>query len=249
MGGTMPNLGNVFAELRRQHQVVRMAAFGSSNTQRRLMGMHWFDLAELGLKQTYGPGCVQCCNMGVGGDTSVLMLERFERDVTPFHPHFTIVTVGGNDSKPERKVDAPTFAANLKEIVRKLAALESQVLLQTYYSCDLEQLPPQHAEQMVQYMQIVRETAEECGVPLLDHFVRWERLRRSDLGLYRLLMTDRMHVNAAGNLVLGLDLLRALGIELPDAMRAEALPGYFGRKILDLLETPFCGTSSGENRK
>lgn len=229
-------LKQLFTDLLQQYGVVRMAAFGSSNTQRRLMGMHWFDLVELGLKQTYGRGCVQCCNMGVGGDTSVQMLERFERDVTPFRPHFTIVTVGGNDSNPERRVEASHFAANLEKIVRKLAALGSRVLLQTYYSCDLEQLPPRHAEELVRYMEIVRETAAECSVPVLDHFARWERLRQSDLALYRLLMTDKMHVNAAGNLVLGLDLLRALGIELPDAMRREAAAGYFARKVLDLLE-------------
>lgn len=238
----MPELKELFAELRRRHETVRIAAFGSSNTQRRIMGMHWFDLVELGLKQVFGNGSVLCCNMGVGGNTSAQMLERFDRDAAPFRPHLVVITCGGNDSNPERGVDAAAFAANLKELHKKFAALECPVLFQTYYACDLEEMPPRHAEQMVEYMQIVRETAAECGALLLDHFARWERLRRSDPGLYRMLMLDKLHVNEAGNMILGLDFLRALGVGMPNAMRAEALPGYFGQKILDLLE----GTDAGK---
>ena len=230
------SLKAAFADLLTKHELVRMAAFGSSNTQRRIMGMHWFDLVELGLKHTYGGNRIQCCNMGVGGDTSARMLARFDRDVLPFQPHFTVITCGGNDSSPECGIDAAAFAANLKELRRKLAGSGSLTVFQTYYACDLEQLPPKHAEQLVQYMRIVRETAAECGVPVLDHFARWERLRRSDPALYRMLMLDRMHVNEAGNMVLGLDFLRALGIGLPEAMRPRALPGCLGQKVLDLLE-------------
>ena len=76
-------------------------------------------VVELGLKHTYGKGCVQCCNMGVGGDTSSLMLKRFERDVTPFRPHLTVVTCGGNDAVPEYGIDEESFAANLQELQRR----------------------------------------------------------------------------------------------------------------------------------
>ena len=90
---------NFFQKLASKEPVV-IEAFGSSNTQRRLPGMTWFDYIELGFKAVYGGGCGTFINAGIGGDTSKMLLDRFDRDVAPFHPDAVIITVGGNDSVP-----------------------------------------------------------------------------------------------------------------------------------------------------
>ena len=220
----------------REHQTVRICAFGSSNTQRFDTGMHWFDYLDLGFKLTYGAELSHCFNMGISGDTSSMMLARFDRDITPYRPDLTIITCGGNDSAPSRDISEKQFADNLRELHRRLSALGSEVLFQTYYGCDLERMDPEHARNMTRYMQIVRETAAELNCPLHDNFARWNRLRLEAPEVYRLLMRDAMHVNQYGNMLIGLDLLRLFGITLPEDKRDYCRSGLIAQCALDILE-------------
>ena len=102
----------ILRELINNNDCVRIAALGSSNTQRRLMGMHWFDYIELGCKAQFGKGSVLCCNMGVGGETASDLLNRFDRDCGRFAPHLAIITCGGNDSKPAMNFSRQEFAVS-----------------------------------------------------------------------------------------------------------------------------------------
>lgn len=214
---------------------VRICALGSSNTQRRLMGMHWFDYIELGLKTQFGKGSVLCCNMGVGGENSQHLLDRFDRDCGRFEPHLAIITCGGNDAHPDHNISEQAFSDNMHELYRRFSAMGTAVIFQTYYGCDLENLDPEYAATLVKYMQTVRQTAADCDAYVQENFARWEPLRQQDVQLYRALMTDRLHVNDLGNALLGLDWLRTFKLDIPD-MISKAVPGaFFARKTLDLL--------------
>lgn len=220
----------------KQNQQISIEAFGSSNTERRQPGMNWFDVLDLGLKYRYGCFNFISINTGVGGDTTRMMLSRFDRDVLPHRPDLVIITAGGNDSNPPRNISAEEYRANLLKLHERVTAFGGEVIFQTYYACKLECLSDEMAERMVFNMQQVREVAEITGSCLQDHFKRWERLRQKEYSLYTLLMRDNMHVNTAGNSVLGLDLLRSFGVDLPDEFRQEFALGLFAQKVLDDLE-------------
>jgi len=226
---------NFFQKLACNEPVI-IEAFGSSNTQRRLPGMTWFDYIELGFKAAYGAGCGTFINAGIGGDTSKMLLERFDRDVRPFHPDVVIITIGGNDSNPAQNISSRQFRENLLELQRRITNLGGQVIFQTYYSCMLELLSPEMAERMLENMQVIRGVATETGSPLQDHYARWSRLQNHCPKIYQLLMTDAMHVNSEGNSVLGLDLLRSFSVDLPQPFAETFKVGYFGLQLLDLLE-------------
>ena len=55
----------------------RILAFGSSNTEHYLPGLHWFVCFELAVKSKYGRGHT-CINTGIGGNITRDLLERFE---------------------------------------------------------------------------------------------------------------------------------------------------------------------------
>lgn len=220
----------------KDNQQVTLEAFGSSNTERRQPGMNWFDILDLGLKYQFGCHNFIAINTGVGGNTTRMMLERFERDVLAHKPDLVIVTAGGNDSNPPRNISAEEYRDNLCQIQEKVASFGGEVLFQTYYACKLECLGDEMAQRMLFNMQQVRDVAEETGSYLMDHFKRWERLRKQEYALYTLLMRDNMHVNTAGNSVLGLDLLRCFSVELPAEFRSEFALGLFAQKVLDDLE-------------
>lgn len=226
---------NVFTCIKNK-QVIRIAAFGSSNTQRFLHGMHWFDYVELGFKNTFGGGCGQFINSGIGGNTTQNLLDRFDEELALYQPHLVILTIGGNDSKPDG-MSAETYTKNLLKLDQKIADLGSQLIYQTYYGCDLDNLDPRYAERFVQFMQIIRECAAMGQHPLVDHFSRWDLLRRKNITLYRKLMRDNMHINSLGNMVMGLDLARHFGLNYNDENIPAFREGYFVQELLDKIHS------------
>jgi lysophospholipase L1-like esterase len=210
----------------------RFVAFGSSNTERRIHGLHWFDWLDLGLKQTYGR-VHHCINAGLGGDTSQGLLARFEEDVVLYQPHIVFVTIGGNDANPESGISAPTYQANLRYLVTLIRDLRAVPVLQTYYAADIPNLGQQHGHQFLQFMDIVRATSLETQTPLVDHHRRWEALRLKHPDLYHELMIDALHVNALGNMVLGLDLIRTFKAALEQSQLDYCGEGMRYQQLLD----------------
>jgi len=193
----------------------RILAYGSSNTERFQPGMHWLDVLELGYRTAHGRAH-QCLNAGLSGDTAQGLLQRFATYAAPFQSDLAIVTIGGNDSRPGSGFSATKFAQNLVELHRRFHEIGTQVVFQTYYA------PDPHREgdltRFHEFMQVVRDVAQESNARLVDHLPRWEALQRHDEATYLSLMLDGFHLNPLGNVVFGLDLSRALGfpVDLTD---------------------------------
>ena len=216
---------------------IKVTAFGASNTQRYLPGTHWFDYVEMGFKNRFGGGCGHFINSGISGNTTQDLLNRFDIQLAYCKPDLVIMTIGGNDCNPEKNINAATFKKNLAELCSKINSWGGEVILQTYYACDLENItPPGRATLMVEYMQLVREFAAENNIPLNDNDKRWARLRDADIETYRLLMLNSMHVNHIGNQVIGLDLMRHFGLVLKKEYRNECAPGLLAQALLDHYE-------------
>ena len=196
-------------------QFTRVVAFGSSNTERRVQGMHWFDCFELACRTTFGPH-VAYVNSGRGGDSTGDLLSRFDRDCLAYQPQLVFLTVGGNDSIPDRKVTPETYRRNLRQIIQTLQASGCRPVVQTYYAFDLNAINPQHATAFIETMDIARDASRQTNCMLIDHLARWDRLRTTCYDVFRRLLVDPLHVNEAGNLLLGLDIARAFGLSLPD---------------------------------
>ena len=191
----------------------RILAFGSSNTERYLPGLHWFDCFELAVKQKYGR-VHTCINTGLSGDTSRGLLERFEADAAFFKPQLVFITIGGNDCNPEKDLDIIEFRANLKFLYRSFAALDCGVIFQTYYSPDPDDCEAERLNSFYEYTDVVREIAEETDSELIDHLFRWEKLRINYNDLYKSLMLNGFHTNTKGNKVMGVDIARQFDIDL-----------------------------------
>ena len=224
---------------------VRIMALGSSNTEHFMVGAHWFDYVNIGLMHTYRKWTSDrssvdnpqlCLNAGTSNNTTGELLARFDRDVVPFKPDLLILTAGINDANPNRNVSKGQMRDNMIEMRRRVNSWGGDVLFQTYYCCDYEkfrQEAPQWADNYEPYTQVTREVAGEY---LLDHYTRWKRLHDYDIKSFRLLMRDYLHLNPEGNAVIGLDLVRALELKLPDENLPWIRGGVFARNCMDLLE-------------
>ena len=212
----------------------RFVAFGSSNTERRIQGLHWFDWLDLGLKQTYGR-VHHCINAGLGGDTTEGLLVRFDEDVALYQPHVVFVTIGGNDANPDSGISASMYYKNLHNLVALIWDLDAIPILQTYYAADIPNLGESHSSRFLQFMDIVRRTADETNTLLVDHLKRWEPLRLAHPLLYLALMQDALHVNPLGNMVIGLDLIRTFKANLEEPQLESCAVGICYQKRIDQL--------------
>ena len=196
--------------------MTRILAFGSSNTERRLFGMHWLDVLELAIVRKYGR-IHHCINTGVGGETSGDLLRRFETDAAFYQPHLAFITIGGNDSF--RVMPAEEFKRNLLELHHRFRKIGTLVAFQTYYSPD----PEQNGDltHFYRLMDIVRECAAETNSMLIDQLRRWEMLRKAEKTRYKPLMADGFHLNWRGNAFMGLELTKAFGLEQVDLFEHE----------------------------
>ena len=186
----------------------RVLAFGSSNTEHMLPGMHWFEVFELAVLGTYGR-IHQCINTGIGGDSTRNLLARYEGDAAFYRPHLVFITIGGNDSFPHNNLSEDEFGANLKELHRRFAGMGTAVVFQTYYSPD----PARNGDLQKFYglMEVVRKVAAETNAGLVDHLRRWEAFRKVFPERYLPMMHDGFHVNRHGNMVMGFDIARHFG--------------------------------------
>ena len=144
-------------------------------------------------------------------------------DVAFFRPDLVIVTLGGNDCclKPNRHVPPEEYRTNLEEIGRRIETLNAIPVFQTYYKADLEAMPPEHARGFVRNMEIVREVANEHQWHLVDNYAVFDRV---DPAVHRYeLMLDPMHTREAGNLLIGVELLRHFDTDPYQIQHAERL--------------------------
>ena len=200
----------------------RIVAFGASNTERYMPGMHWLDVLEVGLRVRFGRK-FQMIDSGISGNNTREALARFDRDVAFFQPALVIVTLGGNDCNPDpaKHVPEPEYRANLKEIAKRIKALDAIPVFQTYYKMDLEAMEPERAKNFVRNMEIVREVAQEHSWHLVDQYAVFDKLP-GEVHRYKL-MINAMHTNEEGNLLMGIELLRHFDVDPLKINHAEKL--------------------------
>ena len=202
-----------------------LVAFGTSTTARR-SGVRdvYADLLRKELPQKGFSARV--VNQGVPGNRTTDAVQRFETDVRAFRPDVVILLFGINDSAvdvwrnaTEPRVPLETYRTNLTKMVRTLKADGAGPILVTPQPmCWTEKLkglyagPPHHDRSpydaadplgfnatLVDYVQVVREVAEQEKVSLVDvhkQFMDYHSVEGQDLSD---LLLDGMHPNDKGH--------------------------------------------------
>jgi lysophospholipase L1-like esterase len=70
-------------------------------------------------------------NAGIGGNNTVDLLARIDKDCLAQRPNLTILMIGTNDMNSKKYVPLPDYEQNLRTICSKLVAVQSQVMLMT----------------------------------------------------------------------------------------------------------------------
>jgi acyl-CoA thioesterase I len=176
-------------------------------------------LVEAGLK-TNGVE-VEIVPAGISGHKSNQMLDRLERDVLSKKPQWMALSCGVNDVWHGVKgVPLDDYKKNIREIVDKCAAANVKVVILTA-TVIKEQLDGPDNQKLAAYNDFLRELAKEKKLPVADlNAMFQERIKAANTPDKKVLTSDGVHMNAAGNEVMAEGVLRAFG--LSDAELAKA---------------------------
>ena len=141
-------------------------------------------------------------NSAYSGFKTADLLHDFAFRAAAFKPHAAFIMIGTNDSTT---VEAADYQAQLNELLDKFSAIGCQAILQTPPPV-LRDLDPQRTR-VPEFARIIRQTACERNIPLIDHFKLWLECPAE---FY--LHADILHPNDKGHIKLAHDIFKALNI-------------------------------------
>ena len=81
------------------------------------------------------PDAVRVINAGVGGNNTVDLLKRIEKDCLSLKPKLTILMVGTNDMNSVKHVPLKEYEQNLDKLARMITGSGSKLLMMTILPC------------------------------------------------------------------------------------------------------------------
>jgi acyl-CoA thioesterase-1 len=161
-------------------------------------------------------------NAGVSGQKAEDLIKRFEKDVVARKPAVVTVSIGINDvwhrlGKPADENVLKAYKENLAKMVDQAQAANIKVILlaPTVIKEDPE---AEGNKRLPKYVEAMGQVAAEKKCQFVDlHNMFLEALKKkpADAGKGNWLTGDGVHMNATGNAIMAIGVLRALGV--PDA--------------------------------
>ncbi len=143
----------------------------------------------------YPKAQVTMINAGISGNTTTDALARMQTDVLNHQPNLIAVMFGMNDAV---RNSLETFRTNLLEIVQRAHAHHARVVLMTPNAISPDD-PSRIPARVAEFIQIVRDVAQENSLPLADTYQVFEDIRINDLHEWMRIMSDPVHPNMRGH--------------------------------------------------
>ena len=230
----MPKLLEVPPMLSGVHKIVMM---GDSITQIGATPHGYVTLIDHALKEAYPTHGFEVINVGIGGQKAPDMHARFKKDVLDRHPDMVMISVGVNDvwhdfRNPEWTArDASGHSGRGIKLDVHLTELEAMVTEAKSAGIKVVMLSPtvvyedlncDENKRMASYVDAQHRLADKNQVP----FVNLNKSFRSVIGAFQkeagktqlLLTIDGVHLNDQGNTLMANDILKTLGVPLPDRL-------------------------------
>lgn len=217
--------------------VKRIVMLGDSITQLGAGPKGYVTLVANTLKAALPQQKIEVINAGISGHKSTDMQARFQKDVLDKKPDLVTISVGVNDvwhnfrtpdwtkRVPEgnsgRGVELPLFEQKLREMILAAKAANVKVILLSP-TLVYEDLDSEENKRVSTYMKAGQQLAREMDVLYVPLYRGFREAvlafqRRAGTGTL-LLTTDGVHLNDAGNSLMAGMILKAMGLDVPDAI-------------------------------
>jgi lysophospholipase L1-like esterase len=163
--------------------------------------------------------------VGISGHKSNQMLDRLEKDVIAKKPDWMTLSCGVNDVwHGANGVPLDAYKTNIRTIVEKCEAAKIKVMILTA-TMIFEDPANEQNKKLAPYNDFLRELAKEKKLPLADLYADMEAaVKAANKKGTNVLTTDGVHMNAAGNQMMAVGVLKAFG--LGEAQVAKAKEGW-----------------------
>ncbi len=177
-----------------------VVVYGTSLTH----GGAWAPATKRWFDQTY-PGQVTFINSGGPGQNSDWGLANLKAKVLDHRPDLVFVEFAYNDAHEKFNMPVERGAANLKKIVEAVRAQNPHtvIVLQTMnigWDAPNGNRSLSVRPDLERFNDNYRKLAREQGLPLLDHYVVWKRLKETDPATYQKYVPDGTHPGSTGSL-------------------------------------------------
>jgi lysophospholipase L1-like esterase len=176
--------------------------YGTSLTH----GGAWANATKQWFDQEY-PGKVKFINSGGPGQNSDWGVEKLKAKVLDHHPDLVFVEFAYNDAHDKFQMPVERGAANLMKIVEGIRAQNPNavIVLQTMnigWDAPNGNRSLSVRPNLDRCNDNYRKLAREQGLPLLDHYVTWKKLKESEPATYQRYVPDGTHPSAKGSLAI-----------------------------------------------
>jgi acyl-CoA thioesterase I len=166
-------------------------------------------------------------NKGISGQRAENLIERFDRDVLKRKPTFVTISVGINDvchrlAQPHDEKALAEYTKNVAWMVDQAQQAGIKVILLTPTVAE-ENADSEGNRRLAKYAEAEKQIAAEKHCQLVDlHAMFLAALKHKPAGQKTWLTYDGIHMKSAGDAIMAVGVLRALGV--PDAKIAASQP-------------------------
>ena len=162
---------------------------------------------------------IEVVNAGVSGNKVPNLQARLEKDVLAKKPTLVVIYIGINDVWHGEKNAAngtskEKFEEGMKDIISKIKAIDARVILCTPTVIGEKTGGANSLDaKLDEYSEITRKLAKELKLPLCDlrqAFVDHLKSNNTDNKESKVLTTDRVHLNEAGNKLVADTMLKTI---------------------------------------
>jgi lysophospholipase L1-like esterase len=117
---------------------------------------------------------------GIGGNNTVDLLKRIDKDCLNYKPDLTILMVGTNDMNSRKHIPLPQYETNVREIIEKVQKVGSKILLMNVlpvYETYLYMRHPKsfyaeedHRSRLIKVNKLLLKLSQEYSLAFLDIF-------------------------------------------------------------------------------
>ncbi len=166
-------------------------------------------------------------NAGVGGNNTVDLLERIEKDCLSHRPELTILMAGTNDMNSRKYIPLDQYEKNLQELLSKIKRIKGHILLMnllpvyepylfTRHNPDFYK-PQGHHGRLLQMNGRIEHMAMQNRIPFLDLYHIFNSIGNIGLEKNSLIKneansntTDGLHPTPEGYRVIGIAVYNAI---------------------------------------
>lgn len=210
-------LNDLQKEIQQQLQIKSSAAWlfiGDSITHGALH-THGFDsvpqLFEKYIHETYERKNDIIINTGVSGATTQTQLQHTTERLDLYPADFVVIMFGTNDAASSEAISLSKFKKNLLLLLEAVRRKSAIPILRTPNPISPKE---ERGIMLPDYAQVIRETAKEQHILLIDHFYEWMTMLKKYPFLWEdgYWNSDAVHPNALGQIQMAQSLIKSCGL-------------------------------------